>query len=222
MARKKKSQEIENLIEESVVDGEDSVSYVELNKGVLDLHEKMLEQPSEAPEEELNFTPTITSEPQEEIKIEPVIIDFPPITVPQTYTIPETGIYKVTAPVVGGGSVAGASKITSEPNNDDLIITLTGDRDAKVQIEKGFNPGATWWTSANDTKNRFSAGVFVNTQLGKYGTLRVEENGTLQYLKHTDFKKTTKGKSGIIDTFIAVRRNEKEILERRTILVKLS
>lgn len=114
-------------------------------------------------------------------------------------------------------------KVTTDNIKSDVVLTLGKENIVKSTIEDKFSPSNTgWYTTSNDTKKRFSAGVFLNSQIGKHGTIRVDENGTVQYIKHTDFAKTTKNLMGVIDTFVIIKRNEKEILQKVNVVVKLS
>jgi hypothetical protein len=107
-----------------------------------------------------------------------------------------------------------ASTSEDEPVYVVLKVGKTATTNGTVNIELNFKPSeSAWFTTESDKKKRPSFGIHMNTQLGKFGTLRVNEDGTIAYLKHSDYDiRVKKHKDTIVDEFNVVKRNLKEVL----------
>lgn len=75
----------------------------------------------------------------------------------------------------------------------DLILKVESRSTLGKVSPDDFTPSAEgWYTSFNDAKKRYNPGVFSNNQIGKFGTLRVFEDGSVEFVTHTDFEKRKK------------------------------
>lgn len=74
---------------------------------------------------------------------------------------------------------------------------------------EGFKPSEMgWWTTENDTKRRYNSGIFTNTQSGKFGTIRVCENGMFEFVKHQDWEKRKERTEDHVDVFRVINVSE--------------
>lgn len=111
----------------------------------------------------------------------------------------------------------------------ELFVDKASSVTGYVDPEK-FAPSLSgWWTTDNDKKKRPSFGIHINTKIGKFGTIRIDEDGKIVFMKHTNFdqlvkeyKKEILTKGSVIDEFVAVKRDDKKVLETKKIFVKLA
>lgn len=77
-----------------------------------------------------------------------------------------------------------------------------------------------WWTYAGDPSASLPEGYLtVNTVNGKFGHLRVYPDGSLFYVKNSNFKDLIARTSDKYETFNLVKRSAGSILETRTVTI---
>lgn len=91
-----------------------------------------------------------------------------------------------------------------------ILVLSPGRRSVVGKLEENFQPSAEgWWTSENDTKSRYNAGIYSNNFIGTFGTFRVIENGQVEFVKHIDFEKRVARTGKEFEKFKAKKMSEK-------------